>query len=365
MADALLAAVEGGGTSWVVAIASGGPSNIIERAEFPTTSPEETLGKCAEWLSTRKYHALGIASFGPVELHPSHPHYGYITTTPKPGWQYVDVVGPLMAVRPNVPVGFDTDVNAPAVAEHAHLVSQAIARGVAPPSSCAYITVGTGIGVGLVVNGASVHGLMHPEGGHLCVPRRAADMAFEGSNPKDCFGGLCAESMACSVALAKRASLSSTAQLAHLRDDDAVWDAAAHYLGALCANVVLLVSPERIILSGGIMQRSSLWPKLRARTQAMLNGYIASDELTTTEGIESYISPSTWGNQAGMVGALTLAQHALQGKVYSHSGSAAASNGGAGDVYKRGSWRIGLVVGLLCTAAVAASRSKQLGRLWG
>jgi len=264
----------------VVALAHDSPDNIVDRAEFPTTTPAETLNRCVSWLSAREYDAIGIACFGPVELHRGSKYYGYITTTPKKGWQYVDVLGPLSAVRPGVPVGFDTDVNAPAVAEHAQLVSEALARGEVPPSSCAYITVGTGIGVGLVINGAPVHGLMHPEGGHLCVPRRAADAGFDGSNREDCFGGLCAESMACSAALAKRANLESTTGLATLQDSDPAWDAAAHYLGALCANIVLLASPERIVLSGGIMQRASLFPKLRKRMQAMLNGCIAVDALT-------------------------------------------------------------------------------------
>ena len=307
----ILAGVEGGGTTFVVALARDDPTNIIEREEFPTTTPAETIGKCVAWLKQREYDSLGIATFGPVELHVEHKYYGFITTTPKPGWKYADVLGPLRAVRPNVPVGFDTDVNAPAVAEHAHLSAQAAKRGIQPPTSCCYITVGTGIGVGLVVNGMPVHGLMHPEGGHLCVTRHADDHGFEGNNPQDCFHGVCAENMACSGSLAKRANLKSTADLATLPDDHPVWDIAAHYLGALCANVTLLASPEKIVLSGGVMQRATLFPKVRTHMQALLNGYIQSDALTTADGIAAYVAPSTWGNSAGMVGALTLAQSAL------------------------------------------------------
>jgi fructokinase len=308
-----LAAVEGGGTTWVVAIAEGTPENVVDRAEFPTTSPAETLGKCCEWLQKQQYDCIGIACFGPVDLQINSPTYGYITTTPKPGWKNTDVVGPVRKVRPDVPLAFDTDVNAPALAEHLAMVAEAKARGDADlPTSCAYITVGTGVGVGLVVNSTPVHGLMHPEGGHVAVPRRAVDYSFEGSNPTDCFGGSCAENMCCSIALAKRCGLESTAELAKLGDDHEAWDAAAHYLGCLCANIVLLCSPERIVLSGGVMLRGTLFPKVRQQMEKMLNGYIQMPQVTTADGLKDYVAPSRWGNKAGLVGALTLAQRAKE-----------------------------------------------------
>ncbi|KAL1515207.1 hypothetical protein AB1Y20_004268 [Prymnesium parvum] len=305
-----LAAVEGGGTTWVVAIAVGQPDNIVERAEFPTTTPDETLGRCVDWLRQFEFDSIGVASFGPVDLRPTSPTYGYITTTPKPGWQYVDVLSRFRSLR-QVPYAFDTDVNAPALAEFARM--QALARGLGggAPSSCCYITVGTGIGVGLVVNGAPVHGLMHPEGGHLAVPRRAVDLSFPGSNPKDCFGGSCAENMCCSLALAKRAGLPSPAALKELDDEHEVWHAAAHYIGAMCANIVLLASPEKIVLSGGVMQRKSLFPRIRLALQAQLNGYIQMEQITSPSGIEEFLTSSHWGNNAGLVGALTLAEQAL------------------------------------------------------
>jgi len=235
-------------------------------------------------------------------------------------------------------------VNAPAVAEHAHLVAEAMRTGAPSPTSCCYITVGTGIGVGLVINGIAVHGLLHPEGGHLCVPRHPSDAAskFTGNNPADCFEGVCAENMACSGSLAKRAGLASTAGLASLPDDHPVWDVAAHYLGALCANVVLLASPERIILSGGVMQRQCLFPRVRREMQRLLNGYLKLDALTTTDGIERYLGPSTWGNRAGMVGALTLAQRAL------------AKSEGA-----QRSHRIAIGVAMACAAALLALQLRR------
>ena len=191
-------------------------------------------------------------------------------------------------------------------------------------SSCAYVTVGTGIGVGLVVNGAPVHGLMHPEGGHLCVPRLASDATYPGSNPDDCFGGSCAENMACSVSLAKRAGLPDTSGLAKLPDDHPAWEAAAHYLGAMCANLVLLVSPERIVLSGGVMQRAMLFPKVRKAMQANLNGYIQLPAVLDP-GVDNFIVPSSHSNKAGMVGAMTLAVEALKRKRGGASGGASGA----------------------------------------
>eukprot|EP00927_Polykrikos_kofoidii_P051882 TRINITY_DN45659_c0_g1_i1.p1 TRINITY_DN45659_c0_g1~~TRINITY_DN45659_c0_g1_i1.p1 ORF type:complete len:359 (-),score=51.08 TRINITY_DN45659_c0_g1_i1:180-1208(-) len=306
-----LAGVEGGGSTFVLAISEGRVANIVVRVEIPTTSPDETIASCVDFLRSHKYDALGIACFGPIDLHPSSPTYGYITTTPKKGWREVDILGPLRAVRPAVPVMFDTDVNAPAFCEYRALLAEARACDMAVlPSSCAYITVGTGVGVGLVINGLPLHGLLHPEGGHVAVPRLPEDLVFDGSNPSDCFGGTCAENMCCSIALAERAGLANPSDLSRLPDDHPVWKAAAHYLGALCANIVLMASPERIVLSGGVMQRHCLFAMVREATRAHLNGYIKVPQLNGP-GIDMYIMPSRWGNDAGLVGALTLAQSAF------------------------------------------------------
>ena len=171
----VLAAVEGGGTTYVVAIAKDKPENIIERASFPTTTPEETLAKCKAWLAQRSFDALGIATFGPVDPRTSSKTYGHITKTPKKLWRDADVVGALDVF--GVPIKFDTDVNAPALSEYRAMVLKG-----EDPSCVAYATVGTGVGVGLVVNGAPVHGLLHPEAGHACVPRYPGD-DFAGHNP--------------------------------------------------------------------------------------------------------------------------------------------------------------------------------------
>jgi len=329
------AGVEAGGTSWVVAIAEGEPSNIVARAQFPTTTPEETLGKVSAWLDAQEggFDALGIASFGPIDPREGSPTYGQITTTPKPGWKFTDVVGALTRGRPaSLPVLFDTDVNAPAVNEGARLGC----------SSCAYVTVGTGLGVGLAVHGKAVHGVLHPEVGHISVPRRAGDDYEEVKNLR-CEGWCEVESMCCSGALAKRAGV-APAGLRELADDHPVWDVAAHYLAALCANLVLTVSPERIVLGGGVLLRRSLFPKVRAQMVEMLNGYIQVDSILQPAQLDEYIVASPHGNDAGIVGALALAQEAARRRKL---GGGASSGGTAAPAAALAPW-------MLAAAAVAA-----------
>lgn len=265
-----LAAVEGGGTTWVVAICENTPDNIIDRMTVPTNDPKETLGSLRAWLSSRQFDAIGlfdilvirvlqrlnalyagIGTFGPVDCDPSSPHYGYITSTPKPGWKNTDVLC-LLGVREfNKPFKFDTDVNAPALAEYFLHRDSGV-------KSCAYITIGTGIGVGLVIDGKTVHGLLHPEAGHIRVGRESGDV-FAGTCPfhLDCVEGMCA-----SGALAMRKEINAS-ELPNVPDNDPLWNTCAYYLASLCTNLVLIASPERITIGGGIMQRKSLYNKIR------------------------------------------------------------------------------------------------------
>ena len=280
----LYAGVEGGGTTFRVAVSRvGSPgdritaADIVDQAQFDTTTPDETLAKVHAWLLERHtgpqgpFVGLGIATFGPVDLHTSSKTYGYITTTPKVQWRNSDVLGPLRAGMEEVPFEFDTDVNAPALDE---FENECADHADAAISSCSYITVGTGIGVGLVVNGKCVHGLLHPEGGHVMVPRHPGDAPDFGTKEKVPFGGRGAENLANSEAIFERIKdrlgLADRRDLGTVGDDDPVWDQAAHYLGALCAQLVLVVSPERIVISGGVMKRTVLFQKTREKCQVRL-----------------------------------------------------------------------------------------------
>mmetsp|Transcript_91779 Transcript_91779/g.201209 ORF Transcript_91779/g.201209 Transcript_91779/m.201209 type:complete len:381 (+) Transcript_91779:70-1212(+) len=294
------AAVEGGGTTFVVCIAEESisqPTTIIERTEFPTRTPAETIPEVAKWLAERDYDSLGVAMFGPIDMDPASPTWGWVTTTPKPGWGNTDVMGPLLKVR-NVPCMFDTDVNAPALEEFRHFARPG-------ESSCAYVTIGTGIGVGLVVNGRCVRGLVHPEGGHIPTLKRLPDDNFKGV---DIWHPWSVEGQCSAPALASRAGVSQNA-LKDLPDDHEVWDDAAYMLGALCATLCALLSVERIVLGGGVMLRESLFPKVRKSMRTILNGYIQHPRVTEDgpSGIDGYIVPSVRGNDAGLWGALALA----------------------------------------------------------
>jgi len=236
-----------------------------------------------------------------VDLSKGSPTWGYITTAPKPGWQNIDIMGPLLAVR-QVPCGFDTDVNAPALEEF---------RSFARPGeeSCAYVTVGTGIGVGLVVNGKCVKGLLHPEGGHIPVLRRPGDAYAGAPGPHPwSLEGQCS-----SGAIAERAGV-PVDQLKDIPDDHEVWSDVGWMLGSLCATLTLVCSVERIVLSGGVMQRRSLFPRIRSACREILDGYIKHPRLLDDgpEGIDGYIVPSERGNDAGIFGALALAVDALK-----------------------------------------------------
>lgn len=277
-----LAAVEGGGTTWVVVIVEDNPSNIVDRAEFITDEPAVTLQLIKEWLLSKQFEAIGIASFGPIDCRISSPTFGFITSTPKPNWGHTNVLK-LLGIYDEfkgIPFKFDTDVNAPAFAEfklHRKPGQQ----------SCAYITVGTGVGVGLVVNGLTVHGLAHPEAGHIQVAKREGD-DFPGTCP---FHGACIEGMCSTGSLAKRKGCRAE-DLPTLADDDELWDIASYYLAQLCASLILMVCPERIVIGGGIMNRGILFEKIRVQTVDILKGYIQLEPIIT--GISEYIVPSEW-----------------------------------------------------------------------
>jgi fructokinase len=299
--------VETGGEHIVAAIAEGNPKNAVARFECATTSDSAATLKCVvDWLTeqykTKPFVSIGIASFGPVDLNPSSPTYGHVTTTPKKGWQNTNIVGAFKAAF-SCPVGFETDVNAAACGEVAH--GTCVPSGVSV-TNYAYITIGTGVGVGIVVGGNPVHGLIHPEMGHVCV-RRHPDDKFAGSCLRH---GDCVEGMVASGALVERFKVKRE-ELRNIPDTDRNWVYVADQLAQLCAILALSVSPSVIVLGGGIMNRTCLFPMIRKGVQDILKGYLQSPSLTT-DAIDQYIVPASFGANTGVIGALEIAIRAAK-----------------------------------------------------
>ena len=288
--------IEAGGTKFVCAVGTG-PDDVQAETRVPTTTPGETLGRVvaffAEQAARARLAALGVASFGPLDLDPRSSTFGCITTTPKPGWRGVDLVGPLRRAL-GVPVAFDTDVNAAALAEQRWGAGRGLGMLV-------YVTVGTGIGGGAVVDGRPLHGLVHPEMGHVRVPHDRARDPFAGTCPAH---GDCWEGLATAPAISARWGRPPET----LPDDHPAWALEAHYLALGLANVVLTLSPQRLVLGGGLMARASLYPLVRAGVGELLAGYLAAPALSA--GLEDYIVPPALGERAGVLGALLLAQPA-------------------------------------------------------
>lgn len=291
-----IGAIEAGGTKFVCGV--GDEHGVIEDSiSFPTESPEVTLGKAIAYLKDKRVEAIGVGSFGPIDLRQDSPTYGYVTTTPKPGWSRFDFLGALRRELP-VPLGWDTDVNAAALGEAAW----GAARGL---NSCLYYTVGTGVGIGVYLEGRLVHGLVHPEGGHVPV-RRHPDDDFAGRCP---YHGDCLEGMAAGPAIEARWKVKGH----ELPGDHPAWEIEAFYLAQSITGAVLLTSPEKIILGGGVMQQPQLFPLIREAVRQNLNGYLNAGEIL--ERIEEYIVPPGLGQQAGLCGALALGLKALTGRI--------------------------------------------------
>ena len=291
----LIGALEAGGTKMVCSIGNlkGG---ILQRASFPTADPESTIAQIVDFIGKFDVAALGVGSFGPLDLNPQSPTYGYITLTPKAGWRNYPLM-PELARRLNVPVAVDTDVNAAALAEFT------MGAGVGK-RSLLYVTVGTGIGGGLIAEGNLVHGLVHPEIGHMFLAPLQSDPMPGGVCP---FHRGCLEGLASGPAIEKRWGLSAKL----MSEDHPAWELEAAYLAQMCANMILAVSPEIIVLGGGVMQQMHLFPKIREKTLELLGGYVASDKVTK-EGISSYIVPPALGINSGVTGALLLGARALE-----------------------------------------------------
>jgi fructokinase len=288
--------VETGGTKFVCMVARG-PENVVAETVFPTTTPEATLNRAVaffrEQMNVFELEALGIGTFGPVDLNAGSPTFGTITTTPKPGWSNVDLVGKFKHEL-HLPVAIDTDVNAAALGEN--LWGNAVGK-----DPCVYFTIGTGIGMGGRINQFLLHGLTHPEAGHMILQRDARQDPFEGSCT---YHGDCFEGLASGLAVERRCGQRGET----LPDEHPAWKLEAHYIAQALVNTILMLSPQRIVLGGGIMERRHLFPMIRADVVALLKGYVQAKEIT--EQIDDFIVPAKLGKQAGVLGAIGLAAQA-------------------------------------------------------
>ncbi len=288
--------LEAGGTKFVCAVGSG-PDDLSEEVRFATTTPAETMAQAVAYFADQHARsplaAIGVSSFGPVEPNPAAPHFGYITTTPKPHWHMTDVVGPLRETV-GVPVGFDSDVNGAALGEFRWGAAQGL-------DTFVYLTVGTGLGGGGMVGGQLIHGLMHPEMGHMPLRRDPNVDPYPGYCV---YHGDCFEGLVCGPAIEARWGKSAR----ELSAEHPAWDLEAHYLALGLVNIILVLSPQRMILGGGVMDQRQLFPLVRSKVQTLLNGYIQKAQIL--EAIDEYIVPPGLGNRAGVLGAIALAEAA-------------------------------------------------------
>ncbi|MBQ4088452.1 MAG: ROK family protein [Clostridia bacterium] len=288
-----LGALEAGGTKMVCVIGDEN-GNIFERVSFPTKLPHETMPAMIDFFKSRGIEALGIGSFGPLCLDKKSPEYGNITTTPKLDWRNYPLTSEF-AKELGVPVGIDTDVNAAALGEAMFGAGKGC-------DTVVYYTIGTGVGGGVLAEGRLHHGMIHPEMGHMMIRPHEADPAPKGFCP---YHASCLEGMAAGPAIEKRWGVSAK----DLPEDHIAWDVEAEYLAQMCVNTILMFSPGRIILGGGVMHQQHLFPKVRKRTLELLGGYVAAPAII--EHIDEYIVSPGLGDNAGAVGSLMLAKEAL------------------------------------------------------
>ena len=293
----LYGAIEAGGTKFVCMVATS-PKDIKEEITFTTSDPINTIAQTISFLQKASHKhgtlkAIGVASFGPLDLEPTSDQYGYITSTPKPGWQNTDIITPLKEVF-SIPIGFDTDVNGAALGEWRWGAAQGL-------HTFIYLTVGTGIGGGGMVHGELIHGLLHPEMGHIFIPHDRQQDPFPGVCPfhKDCLEGL-----ASGPAIQERWGKPA----AELEGADQVWDLEAQYLALGLVNFICTLSPQRIILGGGVMHQKQLLPLIRAKVLNLLNGYIQASSIL--DNIDQYVVAPELGDRAGVLGGLALAEMA-------------------------------------------------------
>lgn len=281
-------AIEAGGTKFICATCDK-QFNIKEKLTIPTTTPEETMKEVFKFFDKHSVSSIGVGSFGPIDINTKSPTYGYITNTPKLAWKNYNFLGELKK-HYNIPIAWTTDVNAAAYGE----LKMGAAAG---KESCIYITVGTGIGGGIIVNGSILEGFSHPEIGHILV-RRHKDDKYEGNCP---FHGDCLEGMAAGPAIEERTGVKG--QL--ISRDSNVWEIEAYYLAQAVMNYTLTLSPEKIIFGGGVMKQEHLLSMIRESFKNQLNNYV------NTPDLNEYIVPCALEDNAGIIGCFLLAKECV------------------------------------------------------
>lgn len=284
--------IETGGSKWQCAVGSA-PDDLRANETLPTTTPKETIDRVVAFFEREgPVEAIGIGSFGPLDGKVSSPTWGHITTTPKPGWAHADV-GQEIQRRLSVPVVFDTDVNAAAFGEHLWGAAQGL-------DTFCYITVGTGIGGGGMARGKLLHGLVHPEFGHMRIPHDLEADPFPGVCP---YHGDCWEGLASGLAIEARWGRSAV----DLAGDEAVWELEARYLALGLVCVICVLSPERIVLGGGVLSAPGLLPLVHREIGTLMNGYL--DNAAVGDGIADYVTLPQLGSLSGVLGGIGLAQN--------------------------------------------------------
>ena len=287
----LYGSLEAGGTKMVCAIGDE-QGNILERVSIPTLEPENTMPAIIDFFKNKNICALGIGCFGPVDLDKKSATYGYITTTPKLAWKNYDIVGTCKKEL-GVPVGFDTDVNASALGEATWGCTKELDHSI-------YITVGTGIGAGVIIDGKPYHGMLHPEAGHIFLARHTQDPMEKGVCP---YHELCLEGLASGPAIAARWGKPG----AELADRKEVWELEAYYLAQAICSYIMILSPERIIVGGGVSHQEQMMPMIRAEVQRQMGGYIQAKGM---QDLDSYIVLPSLNDNQGIMGGLKLAMDA-------------------------------------------------------
>ncbi len=283
-----IGAIEAGGTKFVCAV-SDEKLNILKRVTFKTEDPETTMYNVINFFKEENITHIGLGSFGPIDHNPNSKNYGYITKTPKLKWKDYNIVGTIKEALKLEKVYFDTDVNCAALGE----AKFGIAKGL---SDVVYLTIGTGIGGGAIVDGKTVKGLLHPEMGHINVKRHKNDK-YEGVciYHKDCLEGL-----ASGPAIEKRWGKPGN----ELQDLKEVWEMEAYYIAQALINCILILSPQKIVLGGGVMQQEQIFELVRDEVKKGLNGYINKDEIL--DDIENYIVYPKLGQDAGLIGTIAM-----------------------------------------------------------